>query len=112
MRLNACGALDWVSIDWGATLRAEPAACGLPAFHMVADDLDDCGDGDRQDQAHATPHPSPEEDGNRERKRVEPHAPANECGNQQVGGDDMEQREHRANANERLDGVKLLEADE
>ena len=47
-----------ILVGWSC---AEPAADGLPGVGMVADDAQRCGDGNRQNQAHGSPDPSPEE---------------------------------------------------
>ena len=65
-----------------ARLAAKPVAHGLPAFHVVANNLDHRRDGNRQNQPHRSPEPSPEKQRYRQRQRIQPHAPANQRGNQ------------------------------
>src|SRR5580704_13653064 len=59
----------------GRQLRAQPASDRPPGLRMIANHAQRRGDGNRQNQSHAAPHPAPEEQRNRYRHGIQTHAP-------------------------------------
>lgn len=91
---------------------AEPAADGLAAGGVVADDFDGSGDGDGEDESNAAPEKAPEKKSDGDGERVEVNAAADHRREENVGGDEMEDPEHGVNTQERRDGVIFAESHE
>ena len=63
---------------------------------QISDQLDECGEGHSEQQAHHTPQPAPEENPNRRRHRPNAHTSGNKFRNEKIRGHDM-QEEDREN---------------
>src|SRR5258708_11919281 len=78
MKFSFCSAArarrDRTLIASTAVSSAEPAPDRFPRFGMIADHAQRRGDGNGQNQAHASPYPAPEKQCNGDSHGIQPHA--------------------------------------
>src|ERR1035441_982999 len=66
---------------------------------QIRDQLDECCERYREQQAHHTPQPAPEENPNRCRHRPDTHAIGNKFRNQEIRGHDMQEENGQSDDN-------------
>src|SRR6185437_1737086 len=108
---RACARFEWTTQDsWpedrvpAARLErfsvSQPLPHRLPTLHVVANDFDGSGDGNREQQSERAPHPSPEKQGDRDRHGVQMDAASDESGQQIIRRHQMKESEYSANYEE------------
>src|ERR1035438_3225465 len=76
---------------------------------QISDQLDECCEGNSEQQAHDTPQPAPEENPHRRRHRPDSHASVNEFRNKEIRGYDMEEEDRENDDDEWYECVELKE---
>src|ERR1700680_5040645 len=76
---------------------------------QIRDQLDECGEGHSEQQAHDTPQPAPEENPSRRRHRPNTHASGNEFRNKKIRGYDMQEEDRENDDDEWSRCVELKE---